>query len=496
MGPLKRLTEIGIALSKEKNVSKLFEMIVDFGMEFTNSDGGTLYIVSEDGRYLKFTIVKNRSLSVDVKDDSSLNEWPPVPMYLEDGTPNLSNVCSFCALRAETVNIEDVYETTIFNFQGTKIFDARKNYRSKSMLVVPMKNHEDEVIGVLQLINAMDESQNVIPFSKESEQMAECLASQAAVALTNRILINELERLFESAIQVIAKAIDEKSPYTADHSRRVAEISLFIAERINQAKDGPFGNIKFSEDDLRALKIAAFLHDVGKIKVPEHIMDKATKLQGVMDRIELIKLRYKLWRCLQNLQTQDEKLDEELDFLESVNRGSKPLTEEDLERLNSIAQRVIRLGSEEMYLITKDELKNLCVRAGTLTDEERAVIQSHAESTLRMLSQLPFPKKLRGVPIFASSHHEKLDGKGYPRGLSAADLPIQARILAIADVFEALTARDRPYKKANTLSQALSIMKGMVERGELDRDLFELFVESGIPKEYAKLELLPEQIDI
>lgn len=496
MNPLKRLTEIGIALSKEKNVSKLFEMIVDFGMEFTRSDGGTLYIVSDDGRYLNFVIVKNKSLSVNLTDGSYLKDWPPVPLYFDDGSPNLSNVCSFCALKAETVNIEDAYETTLFNFQGTRAFDSMRNYRSKSMLVVPMKNHEDEVIGVLQLINAIDESGNIISFSKDSEEIAECLASQAAVALTNRILINELERLFESAIQVIAKAIDEKSPYTADHSRRVAEISLLLAQRVGEARYGPFKDINFNEDELRALRIAAFLHDVGKIKVPEHVMDKATKLQCIFDRIDLIKLRYEFLRKFYPSREESEEIEEELKFLEGVNMGLKPLADEDLRKLQKIAQRKVSIGSTDFQLITEEELKNLSIRAGTLTDEERAIIQSHAESTYRMLSQLPFPKKLKGVPVFASSHHEKLNGKGYPKGLSGDQLPIQARILAIADVFEALTARNRPYKKPNTLSQALSIMRDMVERGELDKDLFELFVESGIPKEYAKSELLPEQVDI
>lgn len=498
MDSLRRLTEIGMALSRERDVNKLFEMIIEFAMEFTSAEGGTLYVVSADRRTLDFAIVRNRVLGIRLGPAHSTLDWKSVPLFKEDGSPNDSNVSSYCALTGKTVNIPDVYETTGFNFEGTRIFDSRTGYRSKSMLVVPMKNHEDEIIGVLQLINAKDESVgNIVQFSASAQQMAECLASQAAIALTNRMLINELEELFESSIRVITSAIDEKSPYTSGHARRVTYLAMQIAKKINDAKTGPFAKVHFSEDELREIYLASLLHDVGKISIPEHIMDKATKLQCIFDKIELIRMRYELLKTKSHegkAWTRSE-LEEEFQFIQRVNTGSETLNDDMLERLKRISQRTLEYGNDVVPIITEEELEKLSVRAGTLTPDEKAIINSHAELTFKMLSKLPFPKRLRNVPFIAASHHEKLDGTGYPRGLRAEDLPLQSRILAIADVFEALTARDRPYKRARTLSEAIAIMDDMAKAGAIDEELFHFFVRSGIPKGYADLELLAEQVD-
>ncbi len=495
MNVIKRLTEIGIALSREKDIGRIFEMIVEFAMEFTSAQGGTLYVVSEDRKTLNFTVVRNRVLGISQGGITSNVDWKPIPIFKEDGSPNMANVCSYCAITGRVLNIPDVYETTDFNFEGTKAFDAMTGYRSKSMLVVPMKNHEEEIIGVLQLINSEDLSEGrILPFSPSSQEMAECLASQAAIVLTNKILIDDLERLFRSSISVIAQAIDEKSPYTSGHSKRVTALALEIAKRITESKTGPFADIYFSENEMKEIQIASFLHDLGKITVPEHIMDKSTKLQSVFDRIELIRMRYELLK--REIGAIEEKMEEEMKLIEMANSGTYFLTDEILERLKEISERKVKTKDGFIPLITEDELKHLSVRRGTLTEEERAIIESHAETTLRMLSQLPFPRKLKNVPLIAGCHHEKLDGTGYPRKLKGDDLPLKARILILADIFEALTARDRPYKKAKTLSEALAIMEDMARKGEIDKDLFDFFVKSGIPKDYAKRELLPEQLDL
>jgi len=499
---LKRLTQIGIALSKEKNINRLFEMILEFAMDFTQADGGTLYVISEDRKTLNFVVAKNKTLAANSKLRDLSTHWNPIPLMNDDGSPNLSNVSSYCAIKGEVINIPDVYESEEFNFQGPREFDLRTGYRSKSMLVVPMKNHEDEIIGVLQLINAKDNSTGqIISFSSFSQEMAECLASQAAIALTNRMLIMELDNLFESSIRVIASAIDEKSPYTSGHSRRVADLAVEMAKRINETKNGPFANLFFNEEELKEIALAALLHDLGKISIPEHIMDKRKKLESVLDRIELIKMRYEILKreraTSKDVKSdEDSEIEKEIRFIEEVNSGNFPLSDEMLERLRRISKRTYRSDKGDMPLVTKEELKHLSVRAGTLTQEEKAIIESHAEITFKMLSQLPFPRKLRNVPFIAGSHHEKLNGKGYPRNLKAEDLPLQSRILSIADIFEALTAKDRPYKKAKTLSQAIRILKEMAEKGEVDRDLVDLLVESGIAYEYGRRELLPEQIDI
>ncbi|MCS7280289.1 MAG: GAF domain-containing protein [Desulfobacterota bacterium] len=484
MDVLKRLKEIGIALSKEKDIMRLFDMIVESAMEFTKSDGGTLYIVSEDKKSLEFAIVRNKTLGIRTNGIISLTPWESVPLLNEDGSPNYSNVSSYCALTGKTVSIDDVYDTKIFNFEKTKDFDLKANYRSKSMLVVPMKNHEAEIIGVLQLINAKDEiTGKVIPFSQEDEELIECLASQAAIALTNRMLINDLEELFQSFIRAITSAIDEKSPYTRGHAERVTQIAVMLAQKINETNLGPFANTYLTDDEIEEIKIAAILHDVGKVSIPEHILDKATKLHSLLDRIELIRLRYEiLKREYAFFPEKREELKSEMELLERINLGLEPVTESTVEKLEKIGERTWQSDRGEEPFLKEEELQSLCVKRGTLTEKEKKIVNSHAEITYKILSNLRFPKKLKNVPFIASSHHEKLNGKGYPRGIDAKSLPLQSRIISIADIFEALTAKDRPYRASNTRSEALIIMEKMAKDGEIDKDLFELFVSSGIPE--------------
>ncbi|RMI14597.1 MAG: GAF domain-containing protein, partial [Calditrichaeota bacterium] len=486
---IQQLTRIGIALSAEKDIKKLLDLIVDQAMEFTHADAGTLYTVDTEANCLRFEILKNLSLKTHLGGKGGAEiTLPPVPLEV-DGRPNLSNVSSYVALKGEMVNIPDVYEAEGFDFTGPKKYDAQTGYRSRSMLVVPMKNHQNEIIGVLQLLNAQDpRTGEVIPFAPEYENLVLSLASQAAVALENAELIQSLKELFEAFIRSIATAIDEKSPYTGGHIRRVTELTMMIAQKINEATEGPFAGVHFTEDELEELRIAAWMHDVGKITTPEYVIDKSRKLETLLDGIELVKARFDLIRQLKEKaflerklelvqngradaealrqldashQAELAELEEEKAFVVACNSPEEYMDEDKLKRLQAIARKTYHLDGQEHPYLTEKEVHYLSVRRGTLTEEERQIIQNHAWMSIKILEQLPFPRKLARVPEYAGGHHEKLDGSGYPRGLTGEQLPLQARIMALADIFEALTAQDRPYKAPMKLSKAVEILRSM-----------------------------------
>jgi HD-GYP domain-containing protein (c-di-GMP phosphodiesterase class II) len=513
MMQIRRLTRIGTALSAEKNIERLFELIVDEARKFTGADGGTLYITSDDETELHFAIVQTESLNVRMGGTGGKITWKPVRLHHDDGTPNHGNVSAHVALTGEVVNISDVYTAKGFDFKGTRDFDTQTGYRSQSMLVVPMKNHNNDIIGILQLLNAQNiKTGDVISFSLECQEMTESLASQAAVALSNNRLIHELENLMESFIRTIGAAIDEKSPYTGGHVRRVADLTMEIARKVNDAADGPYATIRFSENELEELQIAAWLHDVGKITTPEYVVDKATKLATIVDRIELLRLRFALYAPQSRRRRQETQADqvsaadgkeemektlaEEFLFLSKANLGSERMSDDMRERVRTIAARTWEFEGRPEPLLTQDEVENLSIIQGTLNFSEREVINNHAKVTYKILSQLPFPKKLRHVPEYAASHHETLNGKGYPRGLVASQLALQPRILALADIFEALTAKDRPYRPGKNLSEAIHIMTMMVKDLHLDPDLFDLFIREGIHLDYARRELSADGIDL
>lgn len=495
---IKRLTRIGTALSAEKKLHRLLEMIVDEARNFTNADAGTLYIMSDDETELHFAIVQNNSLDIRMGGTGGKITWPSVRLKNEDGSYNEANVSAYVAETGEAVNISDVYHARGFNFEGTKKFDRNTGYRSRSMLVVPLRNHENDIIGVLQLLNALDaKTGRVIDFSPEYQEMILSLASQAAVALSNNRLIHDLENLLESFIRTIATAIDEKSPYTGGHVRRVAELTMTMAEKINSVNYGKYAGIKFSDDQMRELRLAAWLHDVGKITTPEAVVDKATKLQTVHDRINEIKVRIELIKkdyrkCdkinneIKDKEAIIKELDEEYRFLSEVNKGGEFLNDEKIDRIKRIARREFCEDGRMRPLLSDDEVYNLSIRCGTLNKEERNIINNHALVSHKMLSQLPFPKKMRHVANYAAAHHEKIDGTGYPLRLKGEELSLQSRIIAIADVFEALTACDRPYKKGKTLKEALEIMEKMAMDNHIDAELYNLFVKEKVYEDYLK----------
>jgi HD-GYP domain-containing protein (c-di-GMP phosphodiesterase class II) len=374
-----------------------------------------------------------------------------------------------------------------------------------------MLNSEGRVTGVLQLINARDEHGVVVPFGGEKQQIVEALASQAAIALDNQHLLHAQKALLESFIKLIANAIDAKSPYTGGHCTRVPIITEMLARAACDAKDGPLKDFNLSDEEWYELRIAAWLHDCGKVVTPVHVMDKATKLETIHDRMETVRTRFELRRRelelqLLKLSPDDVEtragaaaelacLDEELAFLETANIGGEFLSPEKQARIRAIAERTVVIGGKAHALLSPDEVENLCVSRGTLTDEERLIINGHMVQTIQMLEALPFPRNLRRVPEYAGGHHEKMDGGGYPKGLYAGDMSLPARMMAVADVFEALTAQDRPYKKAKTLSETMKIMAFMKRDNHLDPVLFDFFVQSGTYRRYAEQYLPLELID-
>ncbi|MGH8678019.1 MAG: GAF and HD-GYP domain-containing protein [Burkholderiales bacterium] len=520
---LEELNEIGISLSKEKDTQRLLEAILVAAKKITNADGGTLYRVDPESRLVHFAILRTDSLGIAMGGTTGAEiPFYPVRLYDQDGNPNNSMVVAYSVLHDKTVNIADAYTAEGFDFTGTKRFDQKTGYRSKSFLTVPMKNHEDEIIGVLQLINAMARSTgDIVPFSEADRQLAESLASQAAVALTNRLLISQLENLFESLINLINHAIDDKSPYTGGHCQRVPMLTMMLAEAVNDTREGPLASFAMSDKDRYELKIAGLLHDCGKVTTPVHVVDKATKLQTIFDRIGLIDTRFEVikrdaevamlkaklaapanaereWqKAEREYQLRVRQINEDREFLRYANIGAEAMRAEDQERVSQIAKtyRWRDVSGNLTDFLTEDEVKNLTIRSGTLTPEERQIINHHIEVTIAMLESLPWPKHLKNVPEYAGGHHERMDGKGYPRGLTRDQMSVQARVMGIADIFEALTAKDRPYKKGKTLSDSLQILAKFKHNGHIDPDLFDVFVKQKVYLKYAQQFLDPEQID-
>ncbi len=521
---------------------------------------------------MKFEILRNDSLGIAQGGTTGEEiDLPPARMYGEDGTPNLQQIVSNAALSGKTLNIVDAYDSTEFDFTGTKRFDEGTGYRTCSVLTVPLKNSQDYVIGVLQLLNAQDSNRQVIAFSDEIQPMIEALASQAAVALDNAMLIEAQENLLDSFITLMARAVDAKSPYTGGHCERVPELTEMLTRAVCESKSGPFADFDLNEEEVVQTHIGAWLHDCGKVTTPEYVVDKATKLETITDRIHEIRMRFEVAKREAVIAAQEKmlnggdrlileaelaqqlkQLDEDYYFIAECNLGGEFMADELVDRVKQIAamtwtrtlddragvaheelKRRERQPASELpciepmladrpdHIIEHDavvhsanpdnpygfkievpeykynlgEIYNLCISRGTLTNEERFKINDHIVQTIVMLESLPFPRHLQRVPEIAGGHHEKMDGTGYPKRLNGADMSIPARVMAIADVFEALTAADRPYKKPKKLSDSIKIMSFMVKDKHLDSELFRLFLESGVYQDYAERYLLPSQID-
>ena len=512
------LTEVSVALGDGHDIDAFLDRILKVAKSMTNADGGTLYRPSNDERSLCFHISLNDSLEI-YQGGASGNsiDLPPIPLYDQYGNKNLASVAAYAANFHQSVNIADVYRADVFSFSGMRTFDQTFGYRSKSILTVPMTDHAGDLVGVLQLINAQDrETGEIRTFSDTDQRFIEALAGQAAVALTNQQLVVQMEALLESLVNLINIGIDEKSPYTGRHCQFVPELTMLLAEAVHDTSIGPMASFRMSDADRRELWLAGLLHDCGKITTPVHVVDKATKLETIFDRIHMIDTRFEVLlrdaeiralraKCAPGADpaaiddlfaSEQARLRADRDFLRHANVGSEGMSPEDQERVRRIAAyRWTGPDGVERDFLDEDEVRNLTVRFGTLNDDERKIINNHIVVTIRMLESLPWPKHLKNVPEYAGGHHERMDGKGYPRGLTREQMSVQARVMAIADIFEALTARDRPYKKGKTLSESLHILGKFALNGHIDPDLFDIFVREKVYLKFARKNLDPSQID-
>jgi HD-GYP domain-containing protein (c-di-GMP phosphodiesterase class II) len=497
------LLEIGTALSGLVDLDALLEMILMSAKRLSNADGGTLYLADNDGA-LHYKILHTSSLNLSLGGASGGSPNLP-PISIND----MGALAGYCAREKVSLSVPDIYLDTRFDFSGSRTFDIANGYRTLSILGVPLIDPRGDAIGVLQLINAIDpNSGKPIPFNAEAQELCEALASQAAVAISNRALMTQLEELFLALIKLINDAIDDKSPYTGGHCNRVPELTLMLAEATCAADYGPLRDFDMTRDDFYELRVAGLLHDCGKIVTPVHVVDKATKLETIFDRIALIDTRFEVMILKHEIALLKGEIDQaehdrryasciaNRDFLRQANIGGERMQPEDIDRVHAIAsERWQPAGEESQPFLNENEVENLIIVAGTLTSAERDIINHHIIATIRMLEALPWPRHLKNVTEYAGGHHERMDGRGYPKGLKREEMSVQARMMAIADVFEALTAADRPYKKGKTLSEALRIMSFLRNDLHIDPDLFDVFLREKVYERYAKEFLPPEQID-
>jgi HD-GYP domain-containing protein (c-di-GMP phosphodiesterase class II) len=517
---LNELLNVSVALSSEKNTKKLLESILLSAKRLSRADGGTIYSVNEKNE-LVFDTLFNDTLNMHIGGSSnSLTNLDSIPIYI-DGNINNNAIVAKSAATGKVIKIDDLsqYTNSEYDLSRSRQMDQKYSYQTKTMLTIPMKNHEGDLSGVLQLVNARAvDSEIVVPFSDEITRTVEALASLASVALTNRQLIDSMEELFQAFTRLIAKAIDEKSPYTGGHCRRVPELTMMIAEAVHRHDKGPMADFKMTDADRHELNLAGWIHDCGKVATPEYVMDKSRKLETVFDRIALIETRFEVVKRdieidhltkLNNSEIKAEKatlqtqfdaslaqLDKDLEFIVKANIGGEFMTPEDQAYLKTIGQsHQVTINGCDMALLLEEEIYNLRTARGTLNNEERKIINRHMDITIEMLDSLPFPKHLKRVPEFAGGHHEKMDGTGYPKKLTREQMSIPARVMAIADIFEALTAADRPYKDAKKISECLKIMGFMKLDNHIDPDLFDIFVKEKVYEEYASKFLKSDQLD-
>lgn len=517
---LQHFIDISIRLTTEKNSSKLLDEILQVVMSIANSDAGSIYSITSN-KQLKFETVINKSLNLYL--GGTLGgpvDFPNIDLFI-DGKPNDTAIVAHSVNTGEVINIPDVYDALPFDMSAARKMDARTGYRSESMLTIPLKDHEDDIIGAIQLINVKDAQNKNIPFSEELVTLIRSFASLGAISLTNSTLVKDMEVLFSTFAEAIAMAIDEKSPHTGGHCKRVPALTLMLADAVHKIDKGPLADFIMSPEDRHELSVAGWLHDCGKIATPDHIMEKSTKLETIFDRIEFIDAKFEIISrdlelsyqqqiisaIKQNksvevlqferlLETELKQLTLDRALLQRVNIGGEFLGEEEQAHILRISKQYsLKINGEETPLLTDDEVENLMIRRGTLTQGEREIMKRHMDITKNILDILPFPKHLSNVAEYALGHHEKLDGTGYPRGLTKEQMSVPARLMAITDIFEALSAVDRPYKKAKPVSECLNILGNMVSNNHLDPDIFAIFIESEVYKNYINEYANPEQLD-
>jgi HD-GYP domain-containing protein (c-di-GMP phosphodiesterase class II) len=509
---LEELNRIGIALSETRDVEQLLGLILQKAREITGADAGSLYLVERDShdasgssetRRLRFKLTQNDSV-----------QFP----FTEAGLPLTENsIAGYCALRGVVVELADAYRIPRGRpFHFNKAYDGQTNYRTRSLLALPMKNGKGEVLGVLQLLNckraakarladAAAVRRHVHPFPERAVRLGMSLASQAAVAYENSRLYRDIENLFDGFVKAAVKAIEQRDPTTSGHSQRVCDMTMALAEAVDHEARGPYADLRFSREQMRELCYAALLHDFGKVGVREEVLVKAKKLYPLqfarlMDRFDYIRRDIEARTAQQKLDAllslskrqaaervraldgEAKRLVGELErCAEFVAKANEPtiLPASDFGLLTEIAQKTYRdpRGTERPYL-TAEEVRLLSIPRGSLDEGERRQIESHVMHSFQFLAQIPWTREYGRIPQIARAHHEKLNGNGYPLGLKAPEIPVQAKMMTICDIFDALSASDRPYKHAMPADRAIDILKLCARDGEIDSELFRVFLET------------------
>jgi len=470
--------DISIALSKEKDYNKLLYRILKEAMDMTQSDAGTLYTYCDNHLEFKIMITKSMGIYRGIKGEKF--DIPPVPM-------NRKNVCACAAMENRLINLDDVYCCAEYDFSGPREYDALTGYKTTSMLVVPMENHGGGIIGVLQLINAIDNNGKITSFDKNYEEAILSLSSLAAVSIANMNHLHDVKELFESFVRVMSKAIDERTPYNGMHTRNMAKYGRHFLEYINDMHSKGKTKYYFDENTQSQLMMSIWMHDIGKLTVPLEIMNKSSRLEkridGIRSRFEKFSLMNRI-KFLEGGITKDEyekqgnELKDICGFVEKVNAAGF-LTDEVLEKINKLKNLEFEYQGQKYAFFTPDELENMSIRKGTLTDKERKIMEGHVVETRKLLEEIKFSNEYKNVIEQASNHHEFLDGSGYPMHISDGTINTSVRVITILDIFDALTSCDRPYKKAASPERAIAILKSMAEEGKLDENLLKLFSESG-----------------
>ncbi|MDG5813912.1 HD domain-containing phosphohydrolase [Chitinispirillales bacterium ANBcel5] len=487
-----RLMQIGTALSYENNLNRLLELILSVSRDISGADAGSIYMyeeIEENGRekpFLRFRISQNDSIAV------KQNEEIVFPV-------NTKSIAGYVAISGKLLSIDDVYDignTVPYSF--SRDLERRFGYRAKSMLTVPLKNLDGEIVGVLQLMNkkrdgtksitnADDVPSQVVSFSLSDEDIIQSIASYAAVSIERVSLYESIESIFEGFISSSIAAIDERDRVTSGHSRRVKGYAMAFVEAASN-QEGPFSALASSPERVRQFEFAALLHDIGKIGVPEALLTKESRLSAgemaaLIARFEYVRLLLRTNSGKVSWQSQEE-IDKDIEFVRMVN-GSGYLNDQNFQLLQTIKEKYyITPDGTQHCVFTDTEWRFLSVRAGNLTSDERKVINSHAMSTYRILSKIPWTRQMEQIPFIACCHHEKIDGSGYPHGLCGEEIPLESRILAVVDIYEALVAQDRPYKPKMAPEKAISILRKEVQAGHLDEEIVNFFVEKGIYKIY------------
>jgi HD-GYP domain-containing protein (c-di-GMP phosphodiesterase class II) len=522
---LEQLNRIGIALSETRDVDVLLSLILQKSREITSADAGSLYLVEKPAPspggdtpsgsvQLRFKLTQNDSV-----------QFP----FAEQTLPlTETSMAGHCALHGKVIELADAYripKSLPFTFNSS--FDEQTGYRTRSLITLPMKNGRGEVLGVLQLINCKRNPKAILanvaavrkhvrPFAERAVRLALSLASQAAVAFENSRLYRDIENLFEGFVNASVKAIEQRDPTTSGHSQRVCDMTVALAEAVDREHRGPYSDLRFSREQMKEIRYAALLHDFGKVSVREEILVKAKKLYPMQlgrlfDRFDYIRrdidarIAQQKVEALLNLSKKEAQarlhgLDEEakrlyvdLDrFSDFVSRANEPtiLPSTEFDLLSDIADKMYRdpSGAERPYL-TSEEVRSLSIPRGSLDTDERRLIESHVVHSFNFLMQIPWTSDFRAVPEIARAHHEKLNGTGYPYGLTADKIPVQAKMMTICDIYDALSASDRPYKRAVPVDRALDILKLCVRDQEVDPELFRIFLEAQIYRRISSRQL-------